>query len=112
MVANGTPAELKARADAAGSVHLRVRGVSGDTLKGRLGSLPVAGRVHIQDNGDGSLSARVFPRDKSTRADLALSIAQAATQAGWSFDELHTDEGRLDDVFRAITLPDSVKARD
>jgi ABC-2 type transport system ATP-binding protein len=54
----------------------------------------------------------VFPRDKSTRADLALSIAQAATQAGWSFDELHTDEGRLDDVFRAITLPDSVKTRD
>ena len=112
VVANGTPAELKARADAAGSVHLRVRGVAADTLKAKLGSLSVAGRVQIQDNGDGSVSARVFPRDKSTRADLALSIAQAATQAGWSFDELHTDEGRLDDVFRAITLPDSVKTRD
>jgi ABC-2 type transport system ATP-binding protein len=112
VVANGTPAELKARADAAGSVLLRVRGVAGETLKAKMGSLSVAGRVQIQDNGDGSLSARVFPRDKSTRADLALSIAQTATQAGWSFDELHTDEGRLDDVFRAITLPDSVKTRD
>lgn len=112
VVANGTPAELKARADAAGSVHLRVRGVAAETLKSKLGALSVVGRVQLQDNADGSLSARAFPRDKSTRADLAQSIAQTATQSGWSFDELHTEEGRLDDVFRAITLPDSVKTRE
>ena len=103
---------MKARAESAGSVHLRVRNVSGETLKSKLGALPVAGRVSLQDNADGSLSARVFPRDKSTRSDLAQSIAQTATQSGWNFDELHTEEGRLDDVFRAITLPDSVKTRE
>lgn len=112
VVANGTPAELKTRAEAAGSVHLRVRNVAAETVKSKLGSLPVAGRISLQDNADGSLSARIFPRDKSTRADLALSVAQTATQSGWSFDELHTEEGRLDDVFRAITLPDSVKTRE
>jgi ABC-2 type transport system ATP-binding protein len=112
VVANGTPTELKARAEAAGSVHLRVRNVAAETVKSKLGSLAVAGRISLQDNADGSLSARIFPRDKSTRADLALSVAQTATQSGWSFDELHTEEGRLDDVFRAITLPDSVKTRE
>ena len=86
--------------------------MAAETLKSKLGSLPVAGRVSLQDNPDGSLSARVFPRDKSTRADLSLSVAQTATQSGWSFDELNTEEGRLDDVFRAITLPDSVKNRE
>jgi hypothetical protein len=89
---------LKARAESAGSVHLRVRNVSGETLKSKLGALPVAGRVSLQDNADGSLSARVFPRDKSTRSDLAQSIAQTATQSGWNFDELHTEEGDGGDV--------------
>ena len=28
---------------------------------------------------------------------------------GWKIEELHTEEGRLDEVFRAITLPDTVK---
>jgi ABC-2 type transport system ATP-binding protein len=36
-------------------------------------------------------------------------MAELAIQSGWKFDELHTDDGRLDEVFRAITLPDTVK---
>jgi ABC-2 type transport system ATP-binding protein len=28
---------------------------------------------------------------------------------GWKFEELHTEQGRLDEVFRSITLPDTVK---
>ena len=36
VVANGTPAELKARAETAGSVHLRVRNVAAETLKSKL----------------------------------------------------------------------------
>jgi len=28
---------------------------------------------------------------------------------GWKIEELHTEEGRLDEVFRTITLPDTAK---
>jgi hypothetical protein len=34
-------------------------------------------------------------------------VAAAVTQSGWKFEELHTEEGRLDEVFRRITLPDT-----
>ena len=27
----------------------------------------------------------------------------------WTIEELHTEEGRLDEVFRALTLPDTVR---
>ena len=33
------------------------------------------------------------------------SIADAAK--GWRIEELHTEEGRLDEVFRNITMPDT-----
>ena len=29
---------------------------------------------------------------------------------GWSIEELHTEEGRLDDVFRSITLSETAKS--
>ena len=33
--------------------------------------------------------------------------AELARQEGWTLAELHTEEGRLDEVFRRITLPDT-----
>jgi ABC-2 type transport system ATP-binding protein len=39
--------------------------------------------------------------------ELARQVAAAA--AGWQLEELRTEEGRLDEVFRAITLPDTTK---
>ena len=35
--------------------------------------------------------------------------AEAAAREGWQLDEIHTEEGRLDEVFRTITLPDTVR---
>ena len=37
----------------------------------------------------------------------ALSKQEAAQ--GWHIEELHTEEGRLDEVFRSITKPDTIK---
>ena len=52
--------------------------------------------------------ARVYPSDKTRHLELARAVAEAVTQAGWKFEELHTEEGRLDEVFRRITLPDTL----
>jgi ABC-2 type transport system ATP-binding protein len=43
-------------------------------------------------------------------ATLTRSVAEAAARDGWQLDEIHTEEGKLDEVFRAITLPDTIKA--
>jgi ABC-2 type transport system ATP-binding protein len=32
-----------------------------------------------------------------------------AGREGWQVSALHTEEGQLDEVFRRITLPDTVK---
>jgi gliding motility-associated transport system ATP-binding protein len=109
IVANGTPAELKARSAAAGAVHLRASGMASGILFERLAQVPGAARVEIVGEADGRVEARVYP-DKSASATLTRSVAETAAREGWQLDEIHTEEGRLDEVFRTITLPDTVKA--
>jgi ABC-2 type transport system ATP-binding protein len=107
IVANGTPQELKQRSDVAGAVSLRVLGVAGDTVKQRLSSVAGASKAAIVKEQDGLVWARVYPSDKARNGALARAVAETVTQAQWKFEELHTEEGRLDEVFRRITLPDT-----
>ena len=34
-------------------------------------------------------------------------LYEVAAKEGWKVEELHTEEGRLDEVFRSITMPDT-----
>ena len=54
-------------------------------------------------------SARVFPQPNCRNGELARSIYDTAAREGWKVEELHTEEGRLDEVFRSITMPDTVR---
>ena len=109
IVANGTPAELKARSDTAGAVHLRAAGIPSRLILERLAQVPGALRVEILGESPAGVDARVYP-DKSSSVTLTRSVAEFAAREGWQIDEIHTEEGRLDEVFRTITLPDTVKA--
>ena len=109
VVANGTPADLKARSAHAGAVHLRARGMASGTLFERLSQVPGAERVEIISESETAVEARVFPQSGAA-ATLTRSVAEVAAREGWQIDEIHTEEGRLDEVFRTITLPDTVKA--
>jgi ABC-2 type transport system ATP-binding protein len=97
IVANGTPAELRGMSELAGAVT-----VSGEGVKAE--ALAALGRVELVDG-----AYRVFPADKSAGGELAREVAALATREGWRLDALRTEEGQLDEVFRRITLPDTVK---
>jgi ABC-2 type transport system ATP-binding protein len=103
IVANGTPVELKQRSDVAGAVSLRVIGVSAETVKTRLSSVPGARKATIVREDAGSVWARAYPAAGSVNGALARSVAEAMMKEGWKIEELHTEEGRLDEVFRSIT---------
>ncbi|MFM8421593.1 MAG: ABC transporter ATP-binding protein, partial [Verrucomicrobiota bacterium] len=84
-------------------------GVDAATVHAKLSQVVEVGRVHAQAEGARVL-ARVEPRSKGQGGDLAAAVADAAHRERWRFDELHTDEGRLDNVFRKITRPDSARS--
>jgi len=110
IVANGTPAELKARSEFAGAVRVMVRDVTEAALLEQLGRIDGAARAEVLATGEGFAQARVYPDKSRVTGSLTRNVAELASQQHWQLDEIHTEEGRLDEVFRAITLPDTVKS--
>src|SRR5438874_2236341 len=107
IVANGTPQELKAKSDVAGAVSLRVLGVSSDVVKSKLGQIGYARKAAIVREDPSGVWARVYPQGTGKNGELARSVGEVSVKEGWRIEELHTEEGRLDEVFRSITLPDT-----
>jgi ABC-2 type transport system ATP-binding protein len=111
IVANGTPQQLRAKSDWAGAVTLRVSGVVASALSQKLSQLSTVKKIIILKEEATSVTARVFPKtggvNSAPSGALAQSLADSAQ--GWRIEELHTEEGRLDEVFRSITMPDTVK---
>lgn len=104
IVANGTPQQLRQKSDWAGAVTVKVGGVDAASLQQRLAQVPAVKRVTILKAEDSAVSARVYPRDG---AQAALAGAVATAVQDLNLHELHTEEGRLDEVFRSITMPDT-----
>ncbi len=110
IVANGTPQELKARSVYAGAVHLRAKGVPAAALAEQLARIRGAAKAEVIREHDGIVEARVYADKMAGNVNLTREVAEFAAQQKWQIDELHTEEGHLDEVFRSITLPDTVKA--
>lgn len=109
IVANGTPDELKARAPNAGAAWMRVRGVPAAALAEQLSGVAQAANAEILSEGDGIAEVRVYPDKTRQSGSFVGEVAALAARQKWQVEELRTEEGRLDEVFRAITLPDTVK---
>jgi ABC-2 type transport system ATP-binding protein len=97
IVANGTPEELRGMSELAGAVTLSAHGASEEKLA-------TLGRVE-RLNG----AFRVYPRDKSKAGELAQAIVSMVNFHGWRVEGMYSERGELDEVFRRITLPDTVR---
>jgi len=102
IVAIGTPAELKARAPLAGTIVVGLRGVTWQTLQPELAKLRFLANSELLAESDSRVSARLQPTGA-----LLPEFLETAHQRRWQVEHLTVDEGRLDDVFRAITMPDT-----
>ncbi len=112
IVANGTPDDLKQKSDIAGAVSLRVLNVAADLVKQKLAAVPLARKAAIVKTQQGAVWARAYPKPKTADGELARLVAEVTTTEGWTIDELHTEEGRLDEVFRNITWSETATERE
>ena len=97
IVANGTPEELRNMSELAGAVTLSAHGANAEKLS-------ALGRV--EDLGG---AFRIYPRDKSNVSQLAQAVVELVAAEGWKVEGMYSERGELDEVFRRITLPDTVK---
>jgi ABC-2 type transport system ATP-binding protein len=110
IVANGTPDELKARSDRAGAVVMTLQGPSTSTVTETFARNPVVARSEVLAADGPRVVVRAYPERSRQNGAFAAQLADAAMKEHWIVEELHTEEGRLDDVFRSLTRPDTARA--
>jgi ABC-2 type transport system ATP-binding protein len=111
IVANGTPRELRQRSDLAGAVTLSVQGTPAVTVNQKIQSLPTVRKSALLPGDNPQIVvARAFPQPNAKDSELEASLFELAVREHWKLTELKTEEGRLDEVFRRITLPDTKRS--
>ena len=101
LVSDGTPDELAARSRLHNALRLTVRGSSAENLSSMLEQLDAVRRVQVLNTDPNQTSLRIFAAGE---AALSAPISEFAYKQGWSVQELYVERGRLDEVFRQITI--------
>ena len=109
IVANGTPEQLKQRSEHAGSVTMRLLDGDSATVTQKLNQVSGVERSVVL--AETPLTVRAYAK-RNGQGELARAIAALATAERWQIEELHTEEGRLDEVFRSITQPETKQPDD
>lgn len=105
IVANGTPEELKAQSPFAGNVIVTVGNVSKAQLLPQIEALKGVEKFWIVEEKPEQVTFQLVPR-----GNVLPELLEAGTRNAWKIEHLDVEEGRLDDVFRSITLPDTKPA--
>jgi len=106
VIADGTPDELKRKSRNAGSVVLRASGLAGSGIKAELEKLSEAREVRVLESNDDGIHARILPA-KGKSADLGKAVSGVCKDKNLTVEEIHVEEGRLDELFREITKTDN-----
>ncbi len=102
IVADGTPAELQARAPDHNAVTLVLKSPPASVAQTSLMGLDGVERVELVDE----TTVRAFP---AAGGSIAAAVSQLARDNAWLIDGLHVEQGHMDEVFRQITLKDTAK---
>ena len=105
IVANGTPDELKQRSEHAGAVTIQLMEGDSALVTQKLNQISTVERSVVL--ADSPLTVRAYSKRNGEGRELARVISEVAAREHWRIEELHTEEGRLDEVFRSITRPET-----
>jgi ABC-2 type transport system ATP-binding protein len=108
IVANGTPDELRRRSQLAGAVSVVVSGVSAAQLSEKLQAIDLVAHVETLADTPQQVIVRAHPKDAVQKPALVRAVLELIAQQQWKIDDLRTEEGHFDEVFRSITLPDTM----
>ncbi len=102
LVADGTPEELQARSRYHNAVTLKIRTKAIKSTVNELAKLAGVETVETDASDDAAPQFTVFPKDQRPIIDAVGALAR---DKGWEVREIVVERGRLDDVFRSLTLP-------
>ena len=101
VVFDGTPAELEARSSTHNAVAIRVGIADVGRVTGGIGNLAAVERIESMGETDGVASILIVPRGGRS---IIAELSQAVRDLDVAVEEILVERGRLDDVFRELTM--------
>ncbi len=105
IVADGTPNTLEARSRFHNTVTISIAGEAASEAEKVLKTLPQVARVEAGVRVGGLRYFTLFPK---AGAAIVTEVGDLARDRGWRVEELYAERGRLDEVFRSLTIGDTV----
>lgn len=110
LVFNGTPQALMAQSTGGPRLRLTLVGVTAEKALPVLRDRPGVDTVTVLgDNPDG---VALELRARENVMHFAADIKKLLDERHWDFIELHTESGRLDEVFRGLTTADDANRKE
>ena len=108
IVANDTPEGLRQRSALHGAICLTVRKEDGKDLIQGIQELPEIDRSEVVSESQSNMTVRLFPKGGVSFSDRgAESMVRRFLEKGFCVESFFMEKGRLDEVFRMVTRPDS-----
>ena len=102
LVGLGTPDELLSQSIYRNAITLSVSGINAETLLEDLNGLEQVYSVErLEDMPIGAITVRVFPKD---RESISSELEKFLKKKKMSIEQFFVERGRLDEVFRKLTL--------
>ena len=102
LVGLGTPDELLSQSIYRNAITLSVSGVNAETLLEDLNGLEQVYSVErLEDMPNDAITVRVFPKD---RESISSELEKFLKKKKMSIEQFFVERGRLDEVFRKLTL--------
>ncbi|MCC7252652.1 ATP-binding cassette domain-containing protein, partial [Hyphomicrobium sp.] len=101
IVADGTAEDLLRRARTHGAVSIRVPEATAARISKALSALSEIAGVETAEKADGHIRLRALPK---SAASPAKAIGEILQRESLSVEEIYVERGKLDDVFREITM--------
>ncbi|WP_438970318.1 ABC transporter ATP-binding protein [Methylophaga sp.] len=98
---DGTPQELESKSRYYNAVCVNVANVEQQAFESFLSSLAFVSSVEALT---GQAGFRVYPKQGD---QITAELSEKIRANGWEIDALHAEHGRLDEVFRSITMPNT-----
>ena len=107
IVADDTPEGLMARSALHGSICFTIMKVDGKDIVQNVNNFSEVEKSEIVNEDETEITLRVFP--KETSAPPADLILRHLLEKEFSVETFFMEKGRLDEVFRMVTIPDSIE---
>ncbi|MBD3635078.1 MAG: ATP-binding cassette domain-containing protein [Methylophaga sp.] len=102
---DGTPQELESKSRYYNAVCVNVANIEQQAFENFLSSLEFVANV---EKLSGDAGFRVYPQQGR---QITAELSEKIRGNGWDIDALHAENGRLDEVFRSITLPNAESSK-